>query len=179
MKQITAVVALLFTIQFSFAQNLRNNKFDLPVVENEIAFFELDSVPNLTQADFYQFGKDWFEQTYSVNKFSADNKKTGDLSGSVTFKIDDQNVKAPLNYSAKVTLKFINGVASIKLHGLKYISADTKSKSSVNVTYEVKQQMLAKTDELYPDSWNSLKSYANDLMQNFADFISDKNMEKL
>lgn len=183
MKKLFIASLALLSIQFSFAQNLRNNKFGLPVVENEIAFFTIDSVPNLTKADFDEFSKDWFRQTFSSVKYQtgnqSDRNKTGVLTGNVSFKIDDPNIKSPLSYTATVTVKFINGIASMKLHRLYYTTADSKSKNATGVTYEVKQQMLAKTDALYPYTWDSLRKYANELMQNFVDFMYDKNMEKL
>ena len=184
MKKLFLIAIAFLSIQYSFAQNLRNNKFDLPVVENEIAFFTVDSVPNLTKADFDEFSKDWFLQTFTTVKYTANNQpgnnnKAGVLAGNVTFKIDDPNIKSPLNYTARVTVKFINGVATMKLHALSYTTADSKSKNATNVTYEVKQQMLAKTDALYPGTWDSLKKYANELLQNFVDFMYDKNIEKL
>ncbi|MDE1191327.1 MAG: hypothetical protein PW786_04205 [Arachidicoccus sp.] len=184
MKKILIITAtLLFMATVSYSQNLRNNKFNLPVVENEIAFFTIDTVRNLTKSDFYEFTKDWFNQTFSSVTYKTDNtlpnNKAGVLVGIVTFKIDDQNIKAPLHYTAKVTVKFINGIANVKLHNLAYTTSDGKSKYPTDVTNEVKQQILAKADELYPNTWNSLKDFANDLLQNFVDFMYDKNMEKL
>lgn len=183
MKKILLAAIILFSVQLCIAQNLRNNQFGLPVVENEIAFFTIDSVPNLTKADFNEYSKDWFDQTFDNVKYITTNtpnvNKAGVLIGDVSFKIDDPNIKEPVNYTAKVTVKFINGIASMKLHGLKYTLPNSKSKDATNVTYEVKQQMRAKADTLYPDTWDALKKYANDLLQNFVDFMYDKNMEKL
>lgn len=183
MKKLFIVAIALLSVKLSVAQNLRNNKFGLPVMENEIAFFTIDSVPNLTKADFDEFSKDWFQQTFNSVEYEAnsrsDRNKAGLLVGDVSFKVDDPDIKAPLNYTARVTVKFINGVATMKLHGLYYRTADSKSKNATGVTYEVKQQMLAKTDGLYPETWDSLKKYANELLQNFVDFMYDKNMEKL
>lgn len=183
MKKLLVIAVAFLLIKFCAAQNLRNNKFGLPVVENEIAFFTIDSVPNLTKADFNEFSKDWFEQTFNSVKYETgkqpDRNKPGELIGDVSFRIDDPNIKAPLNYTARVTVKFINGVASMKLHGLYYATEGSRSKNAAGVTYEVKQQMLAKTDDLYPATWDSLKKYANELLQNFVDFMYDKNMEKL
>ncbi|ANI90144.1 hypothetical protein A9P82_13125 [Arachidicoccus ginsenosidimutans] len=178
MKKITGIAAFLLSAQLSFSQNLRNNKFDLPVVENEIAFLQFDTLPKLTKNDFYAYGKEWLAQTFNVNKFDIDNKQAGELESYIRFKIDDANIKEPLNYTAKVSLKFIDGIIRFKFHDLKYTTEDNR-KEVVDINYRVQQQMRARTDALYPDTWNSLKDYSTGLLENFKDFMEDKSGEKL
>jgi|GEM_PF-1845487 len=179
MRKIVGLIVILFMgVSLHAQQNIRNNKFGLPVLENEIAFLRFDTVKNVSQTDFYNYSKDWFEQTFNLIKLNVDDKKNSELAGDISFKIDDENNRAPLYYTGTVSLKFINGVARFKLHHLKY-SASDNSKSSADVTYQVQQQVRTKFDVLYPDTWNSLKDYAAELYLNYENFIADKEIEKL
>jgi hypothetical protein len=179
MRKIAGLIVVLFIAASLHAQqNIRDNKFGLPILENEIAFLRFDTVKSVSQTEFYNYSKDWLTQTFNLEKLSVEDKKNSEMEGDISFKIDDANATTPLFYTAKISLKFINGVARFKLHHLHY-SASENSKNSTDLTYQVEQQVRTRFDVLYPDTWNSLKDYFAQLYLNFQNYIEDKEAQKM
>lgn len=161
------------------AQFIRGNEFHLPVVANEIAFLQLDTAKTLNQEDFYTLTKQWLHQNYDVSKYKLDDPKKGHLTAEVHFKIDDQHIAEPLYYNALVTIDFKNEVIRFKLHQLNYEKGVPKGKAKsktgnfVDVTAQVKDQVRAGTDKLYPHTWDSLNDYGQSLLGSFSQYINE------
>lgn len=167
---------LLLTAVFS--QNIRDNHFGLPVFGDEVAFVRTDSVAGAGMQELYQYSRLWLEKNFNVRKLAEEDKKKGFLSAIVQFKIDDANIKDPLYYTAAISINYKEEKVRINLHKLSYTVGSGKSKKAVEVTYQVKGQVRAQTDRLYPFIWDSLKDYAAGLLSSYHSFVEEKAAEK-
>ena len=163
-KVISFIIFSIITIQ-SYSQNIRNNKFHIPINSNEVSFLQLDSLPNVSSEVLGRYTKDWLAQTYNVRKSLKIDKQKRKIEALISFKIDDNNIKEPLHYTAIISVDYKDGVARINLHNLNYTIGEEHNKKTVNVTYQIKEAVRAHTDELYPNTWDSLKKYGYQLLK--------------
>ena len=181
MKRILVLFAVALTgflyPAAAHAQFIRDNAFHLPMIGGEVTFIQNDTVTGLASDQFLPIAKSWVQQNYPGAKFTKEAAKDNTLQASVSFKIDDQHIQAPLYYRGTLHIHWKDEVIQVKLDDLSYTPGHPKGKSkkntgSTNVSFQVKQQVLAGTDQRYPHTWDSLQEYANALLQDFK-----KNLE--
>lgn len=165
------------------AQFIRGNAFELPVVGGEIAFQQLDTAASFLQEDYYGLAKNWLEQTFQTRKYQLDDPEKGQLNAEVHFKIDDQQIPQPLYYTALISFDFKDQVIRLNLHQLTFDKSAAKGKSKrdnrTDVTYQVKEQVRAGTDTMYPHTWDSLKNYGQGLLAEFRQYVAEASTQKL
>lgn len=155
------------------AQFIRENAFQLPLINGEVAFVQNDTIEALYADDFYPIVKAWVDQNYPDAKYSKDKNDDFQLEAVVHFKIDDQYIHAPLYYEGTLHLKWKDEVIQIKLDGLNYTPGRLNGKSNkrsgaTNVSFKVKQQVLSGADKSYPHTWDSLNDYAAAMLDDFS-----------
>lgn len=161
------------------AQFIQDNQFQLPILGNEVVFVQLDTAANVLQEDFAPISKSWLSQTFGVNKYLVDDPDAGHLQATVHFKIDDQQIREPLYYTALASIDFKDQVIRFKLHQLTYEIGEGKGRQEVVVTDRVKDQVRSRADQLYPHIWDSLNQYGQGLLSNFNLFIATAASQQL